>query len=222
MSTIKFAIATNKDFADVTVPKCVDSLLKAGVPGSDIYVFEGGNAYPFDLKKRINGEVPKHYEHYNIHEDVMDYNAFLGVLQWGVAAEYWFMLHDTCWVGEGFYEAVKGLKIDSPVMPLCKVGKSMNLGIYSVKYLEANKFFIDSHTEFANKAELKKYMVATEDALLDSYKESSYLCASGPTVTGPTDLYNNGVPRIVVHYEEIDLYKSKANWEPKDNYELGL
>lgn len=98
----------------------------------------------------------------------------------------------------------------------------MNIGLYSINYLRANQFFIDSHNDFKDKGELKKYMVATEDALLDSYKKSSYLCKDLPEVTGPTDLYGNGIPRIVVHYKEIDLYKSKANWEPKEQYELGL
>lgn len=222
MPSIKFAIASHKDFATSTYKKCVSSLINAGVPADDIYFIEGGLQVKHTATSFAQMKVPEQIHYYLIKEDAMDYNAFLGVLNLNLKADYWFMLHDTCWVGEGFYEAVKGLKIDSPVVALCKEGFSMNIGLYSQGYLKAHKWFIEQFTTFPDKATLKKYMVATEDALLASYKKSSYLCKDLPEVTGPTDLYGNGVPRIVVHYKEIDLYKSKANWEPKEQYELGL
>ena len=223
MPSIKFAIATNKEFAPVTIEKCIQSLLDSGVPADDIYILEGGYAYSskvynmFPFNKREGG-----VHHYRIVEDAMDYNAFIGVLFWNLEADYWFMLHDTCWVGKGFYEAVKGLKIDSPVMALSKEGFSMNIGLYSYKYIKANEFFIDSFAHWKDKGELKKHMVGTEDALLNTYKAKSHMCIDPPEVTGPTDLYGNGVQRIVVYYKEIDFYKSKANWQPKEQYELSL
>lgn len=220
---IKFAIATNKDYVGKVLMKCVNSLKQSGVPKEDIYVFEGGSHDNFELYDEydVPGLAGK-YRHYCITEDAMDYNAFIGVLKWDLKADYWFMLHDTCTVGKDFYEAIKGLKIDSPVIALCNQGLSMNIGLYSTEYLKLNENFIKSFGTWKDKGELKKHMVATEDALLNNYKAKSYMCKNPPIITGPQDVYNTGTPRITVYYKEIDLYKTKANWEPKEKYELNL
>ena len=38
--------------------------------------------------------------------------------------------------------------------------------------------------------------------------------------TGPTDYYNTGTMRIVEYYQNLDLFKIKANWHWKSEWSL--
>ena len=122
--------------------------------------------------------------------------------------DYYFMLHDTCKVGDLFYEKLN--KIDLTNVSTIKINQnwSMNIGIYSQKIINQNKEKLLSMKNID-----KTNAVVEEDFIfkndinnitLDSYN----LCI----FEGPIDYYNSGTMRIVEYYSNIDLYKIKSNW----------
>uniref|UniRef100_A0A6C0F166 Glycosyltransferase n=1 Tax=viral metagenome TaxID=1070528 RepID=A0A6C0F166_9ZZZZ len=137
---------------------------------------------------------------------------------------YYVYLHDTCKVGKKFYKKIKS--IDLTNVSSIRINKifSMNIGIYSQKII--NSFQTDlsiKNTDESKMMLLKTQSVCHEDIIfkndvnniiLDNYDGWNY--------TGPTDYYNTGTMRIVEYYENLDLFKIKANWYWKDVWCLNV
>ena len=135
--------------------------------------------------------------------------------------EYYVYLHDTCKVGNNFYKKIKSIDLTNVSSIRINWGFSMNIGIYSQKIINAFKSFLSIKNTDECKMSLKTYVVSHEDFIfkndptnivLDNYDGWSY--------TGPTDYYNTGTMRIVEYYQNLDLFKIKANWHWKPTWSL--
>lgn len=133
--------------------------------------------------------------------------------------EYYLYLHDTCKVGEQFFNKISSIDLNN--VSSVKINKwfSMNMGIYSQNIInQFSDFLLSRKNNDENTCmDFKKSGLYYEDhifkndpnnIILDNFEGCYY---DGP-FTGPTDYYNTGVMRIVEYYPNLDLYKIKANW----------
>jgi len=128
--------------------------------------------------------------------------------------EYYFYLHDTCKVGDQFYEKLKSINLAG--VSSIKINRhfSMNIGVYSQRIINTFGDLLVSLKNFSDDSliALKKTQYAEDhifnhdpnNKILDNY--------DGHNFTGPTNYYNTGTMRIVEYYPSLDLYKIKANW----------
>lgn len=138
--------------------------------------------------------------------------------------EYYFYLHDTCKIGNTFYEKLKSIKINNSSSIRLKEGYTMNIGIYSQKILNNNKDFLLSvkNTNENKSLEFKNKGVQLEGYIFNNDKKCITLKNEGEYINGPIDYYNTGIMRIIEYYKNLDLYKIKANWGQHNYYILEL
>jgi hypothetical protein len=128
--------------------------------------------------------------------------------------EYYFYMHDTCIVGDNFYRKLKNIDLSGVSTIRINKGWSMNIGIYSQKILNHFSKFLISKKNTSDKflIYLKKHPhiedhmfgMDPNNKVLDNYERHGQ--------SSPIDYYKTGIMRIVEHYENIDLYKIKANY----------
>jgi hypothetical protein len=182
----------------------------------EIIIFIGG--YYDKLDYEIIDDIDRNIKYIYCNHNSIDFTGLIGLVElyYENVDEYYVYLHDTCRVGENFYNKIKS--IDLTNVSSIKINKhfSMNIGIYSQKIINKFKdFLLSKKNTDENKCMEFKSINYNEDyifnndennILLDNY--NSY----GLNYTGPTDYYNTGTMRIVEYYPNIDLYKIKANW----------
>lgn len=210
---MRYAISSNKGFAPTTFPIIVQNLLDLGIPKDDIFFFEGGH----DAYEMVKGPV----QHILVPHNSMDFNALLAINELGLCADRWFLLHDTCVLGHRFKDYVESFNHIHPATSL-STGLSMNVGSYSNEYLRTIKDTLFDMRNTGDLAKYKAFLVSREDCFLNPFKQVSHYTNKIPTITHPEDIYNNGVPRVTQYYHDVDLGKTKANWFPKESYELSL
>ena len=128
--------------------------------------------------------------------------------------EYYFYLHDTCKVGDTFYEKLKS--IDLTGVSSIKINRyfSMNIGIYSQGIINTFGELLVSLKNFTSDGivPLKKSQYA-EDYIFNNDRTNIILHNyNAHQFTQPTNYYGTGTMRIVEYYPTLDLYKIKANW----------
>ena len=129
----------------------------------------------------------------------------------GIVSE-WFYMHATCECGKSF-EIPFGDKISRPIKP----DYNMNMGIYFYQDLLECKQLLDyrstDNPSYNEVKELKKNRIFTEGIIFNSLKIGAPLTSHiHPKTIGPFDIYDTGSMRKIEYYEEIGLYKYKANW----------
>ena len=140
-------------------------------------------------------------------------------------SEYYFYIHDTSTVGHQFFNNVISAVASSIPCKAKNVNRyfSKNLGLYSFSYLkESTRLLLTMKNESNDENSIHHYKtlgVKKEDLLLRPFRQSIPFC-NNPKLIEITDFYKRGVPRQVLHYQEIDLYKICANWESRKKYEL--
>ena len=185
---------------------------------------------------------------YLVPHNSIDFTGLVSVLELGLVADRWFVLHDTVIVGPTFYERVTahdshdssgdtrdtGSSDADSSVPLTSDGPSMNMGSYAWTFLVSHRDEILSST-FKNASNdpdvvrmYKKNAVRLEDDLFRRARTGTGAGARAGAgaynhtprlVTGPTNVYGPGKsPRIVEYYPDVDLYKMKANWHVADEY----
>lgn len=139
----------------------------------------------------------------------------------GDVDEHYVYLHDTCKVGNNFYKKIKAIDLSN--VSSIKINRrfSMNIGIYSQKIINSFKSFLTIKNTDKCKMSLKSYVVSREDFIFNEDPKNIVLDNyDGWNYTGPTDYYNTGTMRIVEYYKNLDLYKIKANWYWKSDWNL--
>lgn len=214
---MKFLVNSNIDYYPITRPIVVEGLLAAGAKPEDIVYVAGG--FPLD-------------QYYVIREAThtlvlspqrsIDYTALIAAVELNLEADVWFMLHDTCAVGPKFLENLARYPVSGPTRALLP-RVSMNMGAYRHDYLMSIKDRLlavkNINLSPESMAFWKTWGVNNEDEFL--LPISDYYCDTRQ-LSGPVDYYDNGVPRLVEYYPDLDFYKIKANWHPKQNYEMRL
>lgn len=215
MVGIKFCISSNINFSNKTFPIIVNSLLEANIQASDIYFFIGGMKTYEKLDSIVNA--------YYCDNNSFDLTSLIAILDLGLKSDYWFLLHDTCYVGKSFKDNIMRYTYNTDTLRLYS-GASMNIGAYSQSYLDKEKDLILSYKNqdysFESLQRLKSRLVTEEDFL---FKKSICKVYTDRVISeGPIDFYSNGVGRIIEHYNDVDLHKLKANWFGKSIYETKL
>ena len=139
----------------------------------------------------------------------------------GDVDEHYVYLHDTSKVGNNFYKKIKAIDLSN--VSSIKINRrfSMNIGIYSQKIINSFKSFLTIKNTDKCKMSLKSYVVSREDFIFNEDPKNIVLDNyDGWNYTGPTDYYNTGTMRIVEYYQNLDLYKIKANWHWKTEWAL--
>ena len=209
---IKFVISSHINYYKKTYSYVVDSLLLSGVPKENIYFVVGGCD---EIHQIVDG---KGINNIKTNLNSFDFTGLISVLDLGIASDYWFSLHDTCYVDPQFYSNVLNTAHTNPNIALTS-GKSMNMGSYRWDYLESIKSELSSYKNYSEDPftlqVVKKKQIDMEDVFLS--KVVSYN-PQEPDTSGPTDYYKTNTPRIIEHYNQIGLYKIKANWQQKSEY----
>lgn len=212
---MKYAISSNKTFAPFTYEAITQGLLEVGVNPDDIYFFEGGHD---TYSQYVNDGIRVVRVPYNS----MDFNGLIAIMDLGLCADRWFLLHDTCIINRGFHTYVSTFEHKYPATALCSRGLSMNIGSYSQDYIESIKYHLEDLKNNGDLGEYKAKLVMMEDCFLNPYKQVSHYTDVSPQVTGPIVYHENSAKRILQCYPDVGLCKTKANWEPKEQYELNL
>lgn len=209
---MKFAISSHKDYYTFTEEKIINSLLNAGVGVDEIYFFIGG----YDVNepyRKLDGE----YHRYTCPHNSIDFTGLVSVTELNLESSHWFLLHDTCYVGENFFNLIKSYSYQDKDYVSLTNDLSMNMGSYSWDFIMRNKDRILSYKNTnENIQEFKIRLIQEEDVFFNP-RVYCYNTRIRET-TGPTDYYNNNTQRIVEYFPGIDLYKIKANWGLKPIY----
>lgn len=137
---------------------------------------------------------------------------------------YYLYLHDTCRVGKDFYKKLQSVNLTNISSIKINKGASMNIGFYSQKILNKFKIYLlnKKNTDVNKLMEFKRISIQDEDYIFknDKYNITLYNFYLNCSTLKPIDYYKTGTMRIVEYYNNLDLYKIKANWYIRDSYEL--
>jgi hypothetical protein len=193
-------------------------MIDSGVDPKDIYFFIGGH----QEYKKIENELGVNLYHAN--HNSIDITGLISVLELGFESDYWFLLHDTITVGPNFAKAVSSVKYNDTTITMTSDGLSMCIGAYPKSHLDKlrDKIISLKNTNYSPEGlqNAKKLAIQTEDFFL--YPKTQFYNNKPRLTKGPIDVYGNGIMRIIEYFPDIDLYKIKANWHPKENYEMKL
>jgi hypothetical protein len=127
---INIAISAHKRFLYKTYETCVSSLIKSGIKPSNIYIFIGDDNIPSSNKKDSYFENTYNVNLIYLKNNYFEINCFLGILENQMDnCDYWFVMHDTCVVGNNFAERLHNYKYENkPYVALWKGGTAENGG----------------------------------------------------------------------------------------------
>jgi hypothetical protein len=195
----------------IALQHLLESLRENNIDTFPIIIVIGGYYHLNDYD--IITDINITYIHAN--HNSIDFTGLITLMElYSNVDEYYMYLHDTCKIGNQFYEKIKSINLTN--VSSIKINKqfSMNIGIYSQNIINKFKDFLSTKKntdenkcmkfKSINYCEDYIFNNDTNNILLDNYDGHNY--------TGPTDYYNTGTLRIVEYYPNLDLYKIKANW----------
>lgn len=201
--------------SNIALEHLLESLRENDINTFPIIIVIGGHYYLNDYNIIEDGNIT--YIHAN--HNSIDFTGLITLMElYGDTNEHYMYLHDTCKIGNQFYEKLKSINLTN--VSSIKINKlfSMNIGIYSQNIINQFKDFLlskknrdeDRCMEFKSINFCEDYIFNNDpnNLLLDNYDGHNY--------TGPTNYYNTGTLRIVEYYPNLDLYKIKANWGQKN------
>jgi hypothetical protein len=198
--------------SNIALQHLLESLTENNINYYDVIVVIGGY-YNLD-----NYEIIKDKDITYIHanHNSIDFTGLIALMELynDNINEYYIYLHDTCRIGNNFYNKIKSIDLNN--VSSIKINKcnSMNIGIYSQRIINDFKdFLLSKKNTDENKCMKYKSINFNEDYIFDNDKNNIVLDNYNDyNYTGPTDYYNTGTMRIVEYYPNLDLYKMKANW----------
>lgn len=220
---LKIVINSYKD-NNTALNKLISSLKKCkNFSNYEFIVFIGGY---YDLNGYVLDKEEDNITYIHCNHNSIDFTGLIGIVDYlPKSDEYYFYLHDTTVAGENFLNNLNSINLDNVSSMRLRPSASMNIGIYSNELLHRHKdVFNELKNNDHNKSqEYKKKGIQYEDELFRKDNNNRLINNKDNlvSVSHPQDFYKNGVMRIIEHYD-IDLYKIKANWKIKNNYELTL
>jgi hypothetical protein len=209
VSMIKFAVSSHEDYVSTTRPIQHDSMMTAGVPVDDVVYFV--------YSSKVTKYEPITDRYWLVPHNSIDFTALVSVVELGLDdPSYWFLMHDTTYVGPTFYQKLTSMDIHGDTIALSKKNHnpSGNMGLYRTEYLFANRDkvleFKNPSREEADRHLFKRKLVEKEDHFFEGTRGA--LNKQKPEIKAPHDFYGTGMPRMVEYYQDIDFYKVKANW----------
>lgn len=214
---MKFCISSHVNYIEKTEKIITDSLVSCGIEKKDIYLFIGGKD-PTSEYEQI--ESNKFFVPHNS----MDFTGLISVLDLDIKNDFWFLLHDTCYVGPNFKTKINSIDYTNKNYIALTFDMSMNMGAYSWNYINSIKDAILSYKNINyddNSLQKYKTKLINEEDVFIKPKQYCY-CTTSRITYEPKDYYNNNSTRIIEYFPDIDLYKVKANWYLKPQYVIKL
>lgn len=219
---IKFTISSHINSYEKTFNVLIPTLLSAGILPNDIYFFIGGYNNYNKIYNKDNINV------YEVPHNSMDFTGLISVIELGLIndSNYWFLLHDTCYVGSEFNNILKSKIYHSDAVILTNDGFSMNIGLYKNTYIEnkSSEILKLKNIDYTVDGLMnhKRVLINSEDIFIKNFKTNFYLNSKPRITTNADNFYQNNIKRICEYFPDIDLYKIKANWNLKPIYELNV
>ena len=237
---LKFLINSNVKSAPIVLERLINSFYNQSLPITNdlILVVLGGSS-------NIYFKRESQYCVLGVPHNSIDFTALIGVIEHIYTfvdhgfkiPDYWFYIHDTCELGKDFLQLLKphirNLYIDDVnIKPLTYI-KSMNIGIYKYLFLLNHKDHIlkyrsHNHPTYEQIQYLKHVGVSIEDFIFqfeqNQNQNQSFMLPHkiDRMVLGESKMIyeNSTIMRITEYFDQLDLYKYKANWELKNVYIL--
>lgn len=218
---IKIAIASSKHFKDKTLPIILTSLLQNDIKEEDIIIFISG--YEANSESIENGVTYRQLDF-----NSFEYSPLIDITENDLESEYWFLIHDTCRVGNNFKNLLYNIPNDKPPKIALKECPSMSIGSYSYKYLKTEQ---DRLAAIKNKdysphsmSQWKIWGVPNEDYMLWKTPLDTLVYNENSTwdVVDYENWYGTNTIRRTEYYHSLDLYKNKSNWGQHPTSEMVL
>jgi len=235
---IKFSIPTSEQRFEKIKHVLLPTLLKNGIHPDDIYCFFMQSS-DISLRKDQDYDI----NIVNINYNSIDFNAFIGIVDTGLVSDYWFYLHDTCYVADYFYKRIQSIEEfkDYDVIRATESGTCMNYGLYKNQFLYSIKTALLNYRnyDFSNTSlqRQKHLAVHHENGLCYPLKVKHFLNMNDPSNTydvsnlkfgsysnepvildynnhGACQYYTDGVYRLLFFFKETGIYKRSANYKP--------
>ena len=218
---IKIGVSSNIKFYKTSLPILLPSLIESGIHHDDIHVFIGGYD---EYHKEINEGIHYHFVNHNS----LDNTALIEICDKEIESEYWFIIHDTCKVGDNFKTLLYNIPEDKPDKIALRNCPSMCIGTYSYKFLMSNKERIMSikNTDYSIEGikNVKLWAINNEDYLL--WKTNPlpivYNNIHNWEIKDYINWYGTDTIRRTEYYPSLDLYKNKSNWGQGDGTVLNI
>jgi len=222
---IKICVNSTKNYSEKTLPIIIPSLIYSGIDPEDIFVFEGGHH---------ERSVIKTDSHTLIQTDnnTIDFTGLIDIVENELKSDYWFYVHDTCKVGPKFKKLLYNIPRIRPDKIAIKYIYSMNIGSYKYEYLlkHKNRILQIKNKDYSEDAiqKCKLWGVYAEDYMLHQLTDSKTYrynpdVISEPLVIDEKNWYGTETKRITEYYPNLDLYKSKSNYNgPQKLMEINL
>ena len=198
-------VNSHVSYYKTTIPRVINALKDCGL--NDIAIVVGGSKSTY---RKIEGPIEYYFVEYNS----FDFTAFICLYENFFKPDFFYM-HDTCNPGLLFGAKLNEKAAHFDSAKLTSEGSSMNIGLYTRDILDKNKDFLLSN-KFYPKDEkelqrVKRFVMCNEDALI---KDLPPMCRKKRIPTAATNMYSD-TPRIVEYFEELDLFRYRANWDEK-------
>ena len=216
----KILITSHVDYFDVSCKFLLDSIYRNCplIKPQDILVVKAGGVEDYTTEKKDDADIitAPHNE--------FDFTALIAVLELQYPADYFFLMHDTCYVEKNFYPNFLKFEPGTKTKPVTSCQRSMSMGLYSKEFIvESKQELIDlKNTDYTVQGlqRSKSLAVEKEDFLFQRYPMSGY--CQPPKDCGEKDFYNTGINRKTEYYRELDLYKIKSNWFIKNEWTIKI
>lgn len=208
---IKIAIASNKNFQEKTIPIILKSLLDNDIKKDDIVVFIAGHDY---TDEDTIDNIKYRYLDFNSFE----YSPLIDIVENNLESEYWFLIHDTCKVGNNFKNLLYNIPYNKPQKIALKDSPCMSIGLYSYEYLKSvqNKLLDIKNKDYSNNSInfWKNWGVPNEDYILWKTLPSPEIYNNNLNweVLDYKNWYGTDTTRRTEYYYSLDIYKNKSNW----------
>ena len=219
---ILFVVNTNKNFYQLSLQKCLPSLIDAGVSKDSMMVVIGGFDDPVDAalvesEHRGIWDIEKIYAVKQNSCDHTSFNFLIERPQCFKGFDFIFYMHDTAWVGEKFLEKLEMHTPEHDVDSYGLTGSwSMNIGLYNIDYLllkkdEVRKALNNDNSPDAVNA-WKQWGALTEDYLMNK-AHGNYANHNSLESLRMENPYGQPTVRRTRYFHSLDFYKSQSNWD---------
>ena len=210
---IKIAIASNKNFQNLTLPIVLNSLKESGIENEMIHVFLGG----YDKRKT---EVKEGITYHELEQNSYEYSPLIDIVENELSSDYWFLMHDTCKTGPKFKELLySNIDESLPSKVALTTRPSMSMGLYKYEYLLSVKDRILPIKNMDYSEDSMQYWklwgVQYEDAILWLTEPAPSLPKTNhrmKLVCYENWYVENGPVRRTEYFGGFDLLKNKSNW----------
>lgn len=208
---IKVAVASNIKFYKLSLPIVIRSLITNGIPPEDIHIFIAGlENYKFSIHENISMHELDHNSY--------EYSPLIEIVEKKMVSDYWFLIHDTCQVGNNFKKLLYNIPNNKPDKLALKSFPSMSIGSYKYEYLLdcQNKLLPIKNKDYSDASMMrwKQWGVPNEDYILwkTDPKPIIYNNTDTWSVVDYKNWFGTNTARRTEYYASLDLYKNKSNW----------